>query len=69
MSQVSPVVGRIVSAAHMSGRTLVLGPLAMTVSSDLIPCRPDVSVQGNDIVLSCTFTEVPPILLRGVQTG
>ena len=50
------------SAARVTGRTLMLGPLAVALRSDLFPCSPDATVSGQQVTLSCTFTGVPPVL-------
>jgi hypothetical protein len=47
---------------QVSGHTLVMGPVAVALRSDLFPCTPDATVNQDQVTLSCTFTGVPPIL-------
>jgi len=43
-----------------AGRTIV----EVALGADLFPCEPAVETTDKTIVLSCTFTEVPDIILR-----
>jgi hypothetical protein len=47
---------------HVSGRNLMLGPLAVALRADLFPCSPQASLSGDQVTLSCTFTSVPSVL-------
>jgi hypothetical protein len=61
------LAGAVARRARISGRTLVLGPVAFQISSDILPCSPTVQVVGNDVVLSCAIDHVPPALLESAQ--
>lgn len=41
-------------------------PVRIGVPVGALPCEPDGAVEGGRLVLRCTFTEVPPILVRAV---
>jgi hypothetical protein len=56
--------GPVASVVHVTGRTLMLGPIAVAIRSDLIPCSPDARVEGQQVILSCSFTDVPNVLTR-----
>jgi hypothetical protein len=62
-------VARLVSqtGVRMSGRTLLLGSAGFQMSPDIMPCNPDVRLNGEQVVLSCTIQNVPPVLLEGAQ--
>jgi hypothetical protein len=56
-------------APRVTGRTLLLGAASFQLSSDIMPCDPDARIDGNQIVLSCTVNNVPPVLLESAQRG
>jgi hypothetical protein len=56
--------GGVASRVSVRGRTLVLGPVALALRSDLFPCSPDARVEGQQVILTCSFTNIPPILVE-----
>jgi hypothetical protein len=64
LSDISPLAGRIASRVNVTGHTLSLGGLSYALNADLFPCSPEATVAGDSVTLSCTFTEVPDVLLR-----
>lgn len=69
----SAVVGRALEAVganvRISGRTLVVGPATFQIPSDLMPCAPDVRVDDEQVIVSCTIDEFPEALLEAAQNG
>ncbi|MGH2760417.1 MAG: LmeA family phospholipid-binding protein [Actinomycetota bacterium] len=67
------VLGNVASALRLNprvrGRTLVVGLLSFPIPSDLVPCQPEVRVEDNDVIVSCTIDEVPEVLLDAAQGG
>lgn len=75
LGRLSGLVGQIAGGidARVSGNTLVLSRdgrslLSVAVPADLFPCAPAASVEGDDVVLQCTFDRVPDSL-KGLAEG
>lgn len=67
LADISPVAGRIASAVHMEGRSLVLGGVRFALGTNLIPCTPQATIEGQQVILSCTIDHIPPVLLEHAQ--
>lgn len=67
LADISPVTGRLEQNVHMEGRTLMLGPIGVAIRSDLIPCSPQPRVEGSNVILTCSFADVPPVLIQRAQ--
>ena len=48
--------------------TLHVGPTSFPIGDDLFPCDPDGRVEGDQVILTCTITDVPDALLDSAQT-
>jgi hypothetical protein len=59
-------LGRLASLAgvdvRVEGRTLRAGPVSVQLAQDLIPCDPRSRVSDDEVILTCTVTELPEIL-------
>lgn len=68
---ISEAVGRTVSLAGLDVRTegsrLLVGPVSFALTSDVLPCNPEARVEGERIVVECTFEQVPQALLANAQ--
>lgn len=68
---ISAAVGRTVSLTGLdvrtSGNRLLVGPVSFALASDVLPCDPEARVEGERIVVSCTFEQVPQALLANAQ--
>ncbi len=58
------IVGQLLSEVSVDGHSLNIGPVSYALDSDLFPCSPQATVDGDRIALSCTFTEIPSVLRR-----
>ena len=67
LSAAAPVVGRIASHVSVSGHTLLLNSIPVQLNPQHFPCSPDAHIDGQQVIVSCTFTNVPPVLLEGVR--
>lgn len=48
----------------------LIGPrLKAAIPQELIPCSPDVNVKAGRVELSCTFTEIPPIINKALAAN
>ncbi len=65
-------LGRLASLAgvdvSVTGRTLHAGPVDVEIPSDLIPCDPQARVSDDQVILTCTITEVPDVLKDAAAT-
>ena len=66
-SALPPLAVQVVSAAasnvRVSRNALHIGPVSFLLSSDVLPCAPDVRVADGAVVLVCEIDEVPPALV------
>lgn len=62
------VASAAASNVRVAGRSLVLGPVRFQLTSEVLPCDPQVRLLGNQVIASCAIRDVPPILLDATQT-
>jgi hypothetical protein len=68
ISGVSPRIAALADRnVRVAGRSLIVGPISLQLSAELLPCDPQVRRMGDQIIASCTLTDVPPILLDAAQ--
>ena len=56
----------------VEGFSLPLGTFAVTYTIpgiEILPCQADVQVVQDGLVLACTVSDVPPVLLQAAQLG
>jgi hypothetical protein len=67
------VFGRVINLSDVTvrvrGRVLAIGPASVSIASDLLPCEPQARVEGDSVILTCTFDEVPQAVLEAAQRG
>jgi hypothetical protein len=62
-----PVARRVIGQSRIAQRLLIIGPLTFQLPREVLPCDPEVTVEGEDLVLRCSFDEVPDALLDAAQ--
>ena len=67
LSAAAPIVGRLASRVSVSGHTLLLDSIPLQLNPQLFPCSPQAHIDGQQVIVSCSFTDVPPVLLEGVR--
>jgi hypothetical protein len=68
-SALPPLARRVIGQARVSDRALILGPVSFQLASDVLPCPPDVRVEEDRIILSCSIDEIPEALIDAAQSS
>jgi hypothetical protein len=68
---ISSALGRAVSLAGEEvaavGSSILVGGGAVPLPRDLLPCDPEVRVEGERVIASCTVNEIPRAFIDAVQ--